>query len=49
MANVGDKVQGVYDTNKGINVEDVRSAVQDIGSKVIDGAQVIPNQSSVSS
>jgi hypothetical protein len=51
MANVDDKVQGVYDTNKGAHdkakdVEDVRGAVQDIGAKVIDGAQVIPKQSS---
>ncbi len=48
MANVDDKVQGVYDivTNKGVqvmNFEDVRSAAQDIA---IDGAQVIPNQTS---
>jgi hypothetical protein len=50
MANVDDK-----DTNKGVHdnvmdVEDVRSAAQDIGAKIIDGAQqVIPNQSFVSS
>jgi len=52
MANVDDKVQheGVYDINKGVrdktmDVEDVRGAVQGIGAKVFDGAQVIPNQS----
>jgi hypothetical protein len=50
MAKVDDKVQGVYDSNNGTHdkakdVEDVRGAVQDIGAKVIDGAQVIPKQS----
>jgi hypothetical protein len=54
MANVDDEVQGVYDTNKGVHdkamdVGDIRSAVQDIGVKVVDGAQVIPKQSSASS
>ena len=54
MANVDDEVQGVYDTNKGahdkaMDVGDVRSAAQDIGVKVIDGAQVIPKQPSPSS
>ncbi len=54
MANVDDNVQGVYNTNNGIHdramdVEDPRGAVQDIGAKVIDGAQVIPKQSSASS
>jgi hypothetical protein len=53
MANVDDKVQGVYDANKGVHdkamdVEDVRGAVQNIGAKVISGAQVVPNQSSAS-
>jgi hypothetical protein len=55
MANVDDKVQGVYDTNKGVHdkamdVGDVRGAVQNIGAKVIDGVQleVVPNQPSAS-
>ena len=54
MANVDDKVQGMYDTNKGVHdkvmdVEDVGGAAQDIEAKVIDGAQVlVPNQLSAS-
>ena len=44
MANVDDKTQGVYHTNKGVHdkgmyVDNVRSAVQD----VVDGAQVTSN------
>lgn len=54
MANIDDEVHGIYDTNKGVHDEamdvgDVRSAVQDIGVKVIGGAQVIPKQSFASS
>jgi len=54
MSNINDKVQGVYDTNKSVhdkamNVEDARSTVPDVGAKVINGAQVILNQSSASS
>lgn len=48
-----DTVKGIYGTQEGVSdgamdVEDVRNAVQDIGTRVIDGAQVIPNQSSTS-
>jgi hypothetical protein len=47
---IDDKVQRVHGTlesfhNRAIDVGDVRNTVQDIGSRVIDGAQVIPNQS----
>ena len=43
-----DTVKGIYGTQEGVSdgamdVEDVRHVVQDIGTRVIDGAQVIPN------
>ena len=48
MANVDDKVQGVFNTNKGVHdkvmdVEDLGGAAQDIEAKVIDGVQVVHN------
>ena len=53
MANVDDKVQGVYDTNKSVHdkvmdVSDVGGAAQDVEAKAVDGAQVVPNQLSAS-
>ena len=47
---IDDKVQRVHDTQErvrkgAIDVDDVRNIVQDVGARVVDGAQVIPNQS----
>lgn len=40
-------VEGIYDTQERVSgatdVEDARNAVQDIGVRVINGAQVTPN------
>jgi hypothetical protein len=48
---IDDEVQRVHGTldavyNRTIDVDDVRNTtIRDIGSRIIDGAQVIPNQS----